>query len=118
MNTANLQLEGLYLAIASINDLLVAKGMVKADELDLALRRAEANATAEERMEEEMSPANRDAICFPIRAPLPVTIWAAAPGTPASKRSCVRKMLHIGVSLDGLMMTALPITRAGATLCA
>ncbi|HVW56963.1 MAG TPA: hypothetical protein VHC00_14875 [Rhizobiaceae bacterium] len=67
MNTANLQLEGLYLAIASINDLLVRTGILDAGELDLALRRAEANATAEERMEEEISPANRDAICFPIR---------------------------------------------------
>lgn len=67
MNTANLQLEGLYLAVASINDLLVRKGILNPEEIDLALRRAEANATAEERMEEEMSPANRDAICFPIR---------------------------------------------------
>lgn len=68
MNTANLQLEGLYLAVAAVNDLLVAKGMLTRDELDLALHRAESSATAEDRMtEDDISPANRDAICFPIR---------------------------------------------------
>lgn len=67
MNTANLQLEGLYLAVAAINDLLVGKGLLSREEIDLALWRAEANATSEERMAEDMSPANRDAVCFPIR---------------------------------------------------
>ncbi len=67
MNTANLQLEGLYLAIASINKLLVAKGIVSIKEIDTALRRAEANATGDEHIVEDMTPANRDAVCFPIR---------------------------------------------------
>jgi hypothetical protein len=31
------------------------------------LRKAEASLTGEERLFEDMSPANRDAICFPIR---------------------------------------------------
>ncbi|MGB3386437.1 MAG: hypothetical protein WBA88_00485 [Pseudaminobacter sp.] len=67
MNTANLQLEGLYLAIASINNLLVSKGILSVEEIDTALRRAEANATSDENIVEVMSPANRDAVCFPIR---------------------------------------------------
>lgn len=67
MNTANLQLEGLYLAIASINNVLVRKGLVTVGEIDEALRRAEANATADDHIIEDMSPANRDAVCFPIR---------------------------------------------------
>ena len=67
MNTANLQLEGLYLAIVSINHLLVSKGVVSTSEIDMALRRAEANATGDEHIVEAMSPANRDAVCFPIR---------------------------------------------------
>ena len=67
MNTANLQLEGLYLAIASINSALVRKGLLTVEEIDMALRRAEANASGEDRLTEDLSPANRDAVCFPIR---------------------------------------------------
>ena len=67
MNTANLQLQGLLLAVASINNTLVHKGLLSIDEIDLALRKAEASMTGEERLFEDMSPANRDAICFPIR---------------------------------------------------
>jgi hypothetical protein len=67
MNTANLQLEGLYLAVASVNALLVSKGILSVEEIDNALRRAEANATGDENMVEIMSPSNRDAVCFPIR---------------------------------------------------
>lgn len=67
MNTANLQLEGLYMAIASINSALVRKGLLSVEEIDTALRRAEANAVGEDRLTEDLSPANRDAVCFPIR---------------------------------------------------
>lgn len=67
MNVANLQLEGLLMAVASINNVLVHKGLLTVDEVDEALRRAEASLTAEERLYEDMSPANRDAVCFPIR---------------------------------------------------
>lgn len=67
MNTANLQLQGLLIAMASINNALVHKGLLSIDEIDVALRKAEASLTGEERLFEDMSPANRDAICFPIR---------------------------------------------------
>ena len=67
MNVANLQIEGLLMAIASINNVLVQKGLLSIDEIDLALRKAEAGITGDERVYEDMSPANRDAICFPIR---------------------------------------------------
>lgn len=67
MNVANLQLEGLLMAVASINSTLVRKGLLTADEVDNALRRAEAGLTGEERLYQDMSPANRDAVCFPIR---------------------------------------------------
>jgi len=67
MNVASLQLEGLMMAIASINNMLVHKGLLSIDDIDLALRKAEAGVTGEERVYEDMSPANRDAICFPIR---------------------------------------------------
>ena len=46
MNVANLQLEGLLMAIASINHLLVRKGVLSVEEIDKALRKAEASETA------------------------------------------------------------------------
>lgn len=66
MNIANLQLEGLYLALASINDLLVQKGVVSREELDMALRKAEQTALGDYRTE-ELSSAQRDAVAFAPR---------------------------------------------------
>lgn len=65
MNTANLQLEGLYLAVAAVNQALVRKGVLTTEEVDFALRTAEA--IAEGDRVEGISPSNRDAVCFPIR---------------------------------------------------
>ena len=67
MNTANLQLEGLYLVVAALNNALVKKGLLSRDEVDQALRRAEETAIDDERATEDLSPANRDAIAFPAR---------------------------------------------------
>ena len=67
MNVASLQLEGLMMAVASINNVLVHKGLLSIDDIDLALRKAEASITSDERVFEYMSPSNRDAVCFPIR---------------------------------------------------
>lgn len=67
MNTANLQLEGLCLAIAAVNRALVAKGLLTQDEIDKALRKAESAARNDERAIDHLSPSNRDAVCFPIR---------------------------------------------------
>lgn len=65
MNTANLQLEGLYLAVAMMNRALVLKGLLSVDEVETALHIAEA--IAESDRVEGLSTANRDAVCFPIR---------------------------------------------------
>lgn len=67
MNVANLQLEGLCLAIAAINHALVEKGILSQLEIDEALRKAEATARGDNRFVEDLKPSNRDAICFPIR---------------------------------------------------
>lgn len=67
MNVANLQIEGLCLAIAAINHALVEKGILSQVELDDALRKAEATARGDDRFVEDLNPSNRDAICFPIR---------------------------------------------------
>jgi hypothetical protein len=66
VNVANLQLEGLLMAIATINHILVRKGVLSAEEIDIALRKAEASETAEERSE-ALSSSHRDAVNFPIR---------------------------------------------------
>ena len=67
MNVANLQLEGLVMAVASLNNLMVQKGVLSVDEIDLALHKAEANLTGEERAHDDLTPAGRDAVCFPVR---------------------------------------------------
>jgi len=67
MNTANLQLEGLLMAIAGLNQALVAKGVMTVDEIDKSLARSEQAVLGEDRVMEDLSPANRDAIAFPIR---------------------------------------------------
>lgn len=67
MNVANLQLQGLYLAVASINNALVAKGVLSRDEVDTALRRAEQVALGDERIFEDMNPSSRDAVAFASR---------------------------------------------------
>jgi hypothetical protein len=65
MNTANLQLEGLCMAVASLIEVIKEKRIATADEIDAALARTERSAA--EGKAEEMSAANRSAIRFPIR---------------------------------------------------
>lgn len=67
MNVASLQIEGLLMAVAAINNMLTRKGVLSVEEVDLALRKVEASLTGDDRLYEDMSPANRDAVCFPIR---------------------------------------------------
>lgn len=68
MNQANLQLEGLLMALAALNRMLVEKGLASSQEIDTALRRAEAHITSDDRFQGgELALANRDAMCFPIR---------------------------------------------------
>jgi acid phosphatase class B len=56
------------MACASVNQLLVEKGLVSAAEIEEALRKAEARITSDDRFQEEdIRLANRDAMCFPIR---------------------------------------------------
>lgn len=66
MNTANLQLEGLYLCLASLTNGLVVKGVFSREEVDDLLRTAERTALEDYR-KDDLSPANRDAVAFPAR---------------------------------------------------
>jgi hypothetical protein len=78
MNTANLQLEGLYVAVAAITNALVEKGILSRGEVEEALRSAEAAALGGNRAGGEMSAANRDAVAFPARLLILANSMAAA----------------------------------------
>jgi hypothetical protein len=65
MNTANLQLEGLYAAVAALMNSLRDKGVLTAEEIDACLAEAEAVNTGGRR--KDLSPANAEAIRFPFR---------------------------------------------------
>jgi hypothetical protein len=67
MNSANLQLQGLLLALYALLDAVKQKGLMTPDELDDALATAEANALADSQRVGELSPANLDGMLFPIR---------------------------------------------------
>jgi len=67
MNTANLQLEGLLLALASLLQAFEHKGLLTREEIDAMLGEAEARARSEPQRPSELSAANVDAVCFPIR---------------------------------------------------
>ena len=65
MNTANLQLEGLYAAVAALMNSLREKGVFTAEEIDAMLADAETENTDTRRR--DLSPANEDAVRFPFR---------------------------------------------------
>ena len=67
MNTANLQLEGMLLAMYALLDAIKRKGLLNEQEIEEALRQAEATAKAEVGDRTELSKSNGEAICFPIR---------------------------------------------------
>jgi len=90
MNTANLELEGLYVAIAAVNHLLVQKGVVTLAELQGALDEAH-NATKAAAKERELSGSNREAICFPIRF-LMLASAKADRGEPVDFHSVTREI--------------------------
>ncbi|HEY8163367.1 MAG: hypothetical protein ACR650_11340 [Methylocystis sp.] len=67
MNTANLQLEGLYLAFAAILEAMCEKGLFEREELMGLLAEAESALAEDQNRPAEMRDANVDAICFPVR---------------------------------------------------
>ena len=67
MNTANLQLKGILLALYALLDTLKSKGVLNQQEIEDALKAAEAKASTEAEERDGLSEANADAIAFPIR---------------------------------------------------
>ncbi|WP_181702708.1 hypothetical protein [Chthonobacter albigriseus] len=67
MNTANLQLEGLYTALTALLAVLREKNVLSREDVDEALDRAERSIEADARRPAEVSGSNRDAVRFPVR---------------------------------------------------
>jgi hypothetical protein len=67
MNPANLQLQGVLLAVYALLDGIKTKGVMNQEEIDDALATAEANALSDADRVASISGASLDAILFPIR---------------------------------------------------
>jgi hypothetical protein len=67
MNTANLQLEGVYAVLAALFGALRDRGVLEAGELDALLAGVEARLASDPQRPQELREANIDAICFPAR---------------------------------------------------
>ncbi|WP_159588447.1 MULTISPECIES: hypothetical protein [Chelativorans] len=67
MNTANLQMEGMLMAVSALCSLMREKGLAEADEIDAALAEAETALAADRLRPDQLSPANVEAVLFPLR---------------------------------------------------
>jgi hypothetical protein len=67
MNTANLQLEGLLLAVSSVLETMRRKGLLTEQEINDALGQAEKSTKSHVEGMPDLSASNLDAIQFPIR---------------------------------------------------
>ena len=79
MNTANLQLEGVYAVLAALLVAVRDKGVLSNDELDQLLAAVETTLACDVRRPTEVRDSNVDAICFPARF-LRQAVKAAAEG--------------------------------------
>ena len=67
MNTANLQLEGLYAALSALMTAMRQNGVLSEAEIESALGDAEDTVTSDRSRVGDLSPAHLDAIAFPLR---------------------------------------------------
>jgi hypothetical protein len=67
MNTANLQLQGVLLAMYALLDFMKKKGVLNRQEIEQALETAESNALGDATRVANLSDANLEAVLFPIR---------------------------------------------------
>lgn len=67
MNTANLQLEGLYVAVSALMDALRQKGVLTEGKIEARLADAETRLSTDPQRSGELSHAHLDAILFPLR---------------------------------------------------
>lgn len=67
MNTANLQLEGVYAVLAALLGALRDKQLLRDEEIDGLLASVEKSLATDARRPAELRGANVEAICFPAR---------------------------------------------------
>jgi hypothetical protein len=67
MNTANLQLEGVYAILAALLQTVRERGLISNQELDQLLAGVEKAVASDSNRPSELRDANVDAICFPAR---------------------------------------------------
>lgn len=67
MNTANLQLEGVYAILAALLGAIQDKGFLSGQEIDQMLASVEKTSASDPSRPPELRDANVDAICFPAR---------------------------------------------------
>src|SRR5690606_28772358 len=67
MNTANLQLEGVLMAMAALCQLMCEKGIAAEEDIEGSLCRAEEMLATDRLRPEQLSQANVEAMLFPIR---------------------------------------------------
>ncbi|MEP9347480.1 hypothetical protein [Xanthobacter sp. KR7-225] len=80
MNTANLQIEGLLLAVSRVLEALRRKGLLTQQEIEAALREAD-DAAARDTKARNLSPALAEGVRFPVRFLIAATNLEAA-GVP------------------------------------
>ena len=85
MNTANLQLEGLYLALASVMAALRRHDVLSESAIDAALAEAERCAESDDGAGSERSASNRQAVLFPIRLLRMVNAYGSSELPPFSE---------------------------------
>ncbi len=83
MNTANLQLAGVYATLAALIAVMREKQLLSDDELDRLLTSVEAALADDPLRPAELRSANVDAICFPTRF-LRLALQASAEGQQLS----------------------------------
>ncbi|WP_173932739.1 hypothetical protein [Chelativorans sp. Marseille-P2723] len=67
MNTANLQMEGVLMAMAALCQILREKNLLRAEEIEEVFAEAEMALSNDELRPEELSRANVEAMLFPLR---------------------------------------------------
>lgn len=101
MNTANLQLEGVCVALSAVLEALRRSGALSGPALEAALTSAEDSIRRDGARREELSLANVEAMCFPVRYLL------AASRLPAGEEPAAFSTIAAGIGGSRRMATPL-----------
>lgn len=94
MNTANMQLEGVYAVLAALLHALRDKAVLSDAEIDHMLAEVERSITSDVERPAEVRSSNIDAICFPVRF-LRTSLRASAQGQRPSFAQVAAQIKHL-----------------------